>query len=85
MERRDVRAATRHVDDRTRRGDRPAERMAILRQAFEATLKDPAFLSDAKRLQMEIDPLTGPEIEKLLAAAYRAPKAVVAEAAKLVP
>jgi len=63
----------------------PAERLAILRQAFETTLKDPAFLSDAKRLQMEIDPLTGPEIEKLLATAYSAPKAVVAEAAKLVP
>jgi tripartite-type tricarboxylate transporter receptor subunit TctC len=63
----------------------PAERVAILRQAFEATLKDRAFLNDAKRLQMEIDPLSGPEIEKLLATAYSAPKAVVAEAAKLVP
>ena len=37
----------------------PADRVAILRQAFEATLKDPAFIADAARLQMEIDPLTG--------------------------
>jgi tripartite-type tricarboxylate transporter receptor subunit TctC len=63
----------------------PPERLAVLRNAFEMTLKDPAFLSDAKRLQMEIDPLTGPEIEKLLATAYSAPKGIVAEAAKLVP
>jgi len=63
----------------------PPDRVALLRSAFEKTLKDPAFLSDAKRLQMEIDPLTGPEIEKLLATAYGAPKAIVAEAAKLIP
>ena len=63
----------------------PADRVAMLRNAFEMTLKDSAFLSDAKRLQMEIDPLTGPDIEKLLATAYSAPKGIVAEAAKLVP
>jgi hypothetical protein len=63
----------------------PAERMAILRGAFEATLKDPAFLTDAARLQMDIDPLTGPQIEALLAKAYSAPRDVVAAAARLVP
>jgi tripartite-type tricarboxylate transporter receptor subunit TctC len=63
----------------------PAERLAILRRAFDATLKDPAFLSDAARLQMEIDPLNGAEIEALLAKAYSSPKDVVAAAAKLVP
>jgi hypothetical protein len=63
----------------------PQDRVRLLRQAFEATLKDPEFLSDAKRLQMEIDPLTGAEIEALLKNAYAAPPATVAEAAKLVP
>jgi tripartite-type tricarboxylate transporter receptor subunit TctC len=63
----------------------PLDRIALLRRAFAATLKDPDFLSDAKRLQMEIDPLTGEEIETLLKAAYAAPPAIVAEAAKLVP
>ena len=63
----------------------PPERLAILRRAFEATLKDPAFLSDAARRQMEIDPLSGPEIEALLAKAYNAPKDVIAAAAQLVP
>lgn len=47
--------------------------------------KDPAFLSDAERVQMEIDPLDGPAIEALLAKAYGAPKDVVAAAARSVP
>jgi tripartite-type tricarboxylate transporter receptor subunit TctC len=63
----------------------PAERIALLRQAFDATLKDPQFLADAKRLQMEIDPLTGDDIEKLLKTAYSAPAPIVARAANLVP
>jgi len=63
----------------------PADRVQMLRRAFDATLKDPAFLADAKRLQMEIDPLTGEEVEKLLRTAYAAPKDVVARAAPLIP
>ena len=63
----------------------PLDRIALLRRAFGATLKDPEFLSDAKRLQMEIDPLTGEEIQTLLKAAYAAAPTIVAEAAKLVP
>ena len=43
------------------------------------------FLSDARRLQLEIDPLTGVGIEALLKNAYASPPATVAEAAKLVP
>jgi hypothetical protein len=63
----------------------PADRAAMLRRAFDATLRDADFLADAKKLQMEIDPLTGDEIERLLKSAYGAPKPVVAQAAKLVP
>ena len=61
-----------------------ADRVAILRQAFEATLKDPAFLADAAKLQMEIDPLTGSQIEDLLKTAYSAPRPIVQRAAQLV-
>jgi tripartite-type tricarboxylate transporter receptor subunit TctC len=63
----------------------PADRVALLRAAFDATLKDPEFLADARRLQMEIDPLEGTDIEKLLKQAYSAPEAIVAKAAALVP
>jgi hypothetical protein len=63
----------------------PADRVAVLRRAFDETLKDPEFLADARRLQMEIDPLTGDEVERLLRTAYRAPPAIIARAAPLIP
>jgi tripartite-type tricarboxylate transporter receptor subunit TctC len=61
----------------------PADRVAILRQAFADTLKDPEFLAEAEKLQLEIDSLTGAEISALLTQAYGAPKAIVARAAEL--
>ncbi|HYM18569.1 MAG TPA: tripartite tricarboxylate transporter substrate-binding protein [Micropepsaceae bacterium] len=61
----------------------PTDRLNILRQAFEDTLKDPAFIAEAAKLQLEIDPLTGSEIETLLKKAYSAPKPIVAEAGAL--
>ncbi len=60
-----------------------ANRVEILRRAFEDTLKDPQFLAEAAKLQLEIDPLTGGEIEALLMRAYSAPKAIVERAAAL--
>jgi len=62
----------------------PADRVAALRRAFEATLKDGEFRADAEKVQLEIEPLTAGEIEKLLASAYGAPKAIVQKAAALV-
>ncbi len=59
------------------------ERVAVMRQAFEETLKDPQFVAEAAKLQLEIDPLTGTEIEGLLKSAYSAPKSVIERAAKL--
>jgi tripartite-type tricarboxylate transporter receptor subunit TctC len=61
-----------------------SEHIAILRRAFDATMRDPAFLAEAARLQLELDPLTGGDIETLLATAYGAPSAIVARAALLV-
>jgi tripartite-type tricarboxylate transporter receptor subunit TctC len=61
----------------------PPDRAAILRKAFDAALKDPAFIAEAGKLQLEIDPLTGGEIADLLKTAYAAPKPIVARAAQL--
>ena len=60
-----------------------ADRVTTLRQAFEETLKDPQFLAEARKLQLEIDPLTGAEIAGLLKTAYSAPKETVERAARL--
>ncbi len=62
----------------------PPERLAALRAAFAATMEDAAFRAEAQRLQLEIDPLGGEAIEKLLAGAYAAPREIVARAAALV-
>jgi tripartite-type tricarboxylate transporter receptor subunit TctC len=62
----------------------PPDRLAALRAAFEATMKDPEFIADAERNQMEIEPLTGAAIEALLQKAYASPPGVVAQAAALV-
>jgi tripartite-type tricarboxylate transporter receptor subunit TctC len=61
----------------------PADRVAALRQAFDATLKDEAFLEEARMAQLEIEPLTGQRIDELLAGAYAAPRAIVDKAASL--
>ena len=62
----------------------PAERVAALRAAFDATMRDPEFLAEAERLRMELDPLSADEIGRILAGAYGAPAGVVRRAAALV-
>jgi tripartite-type tricarboxylate transporter receptor subunit TctC len=55
----------------------PVDRVAALRKAFMETLKDPAFLAEAKKLDLEIDPITGEEITELLVDLYNTPKDIV--------
>jgi len=43
----------------------PADRVNILRQAFEKTIKDKAVLADAEKRNLEIDPNFSDELEKL--------------------
>lgn len=44
----------------------PADRMAALQEAFMATTKDPAFLAETKKLDLDVSPLTGDDIRKLV-------------------
>jgi tripartite-type tricarboxylate transporter receptor subunit TctC len=55
----------------------PADRVAVLRRAFDATTRDPEFLADVKKQKMELSPLTGEEVAKLVARIYATPKSVV--------
>jgi tripartite-type tricarboxylate transporter receptor subunit TctC len=55
----------------------PAERLAALRAAFEATTKDPAFLADAKRQDLEVRPVSGAEAQVLIKEIYATPPALV--------
>ncbi|HTY66189.1 MAG TPA: hypothetical protein VMH36_06040 [Alphaproteobacteria bacterium] len=55
----------------------PAERLAALRGAFDATMRDPGFLSDAERLGLEVNPVRGEAVEALINEIYGAAPAVV--------
>jgi tripartite-type tricarboxylate transporter receptor subunit TctC len=54
----------------------PADRLAVLRSAFEATMKDPEFLSAADKQRLNINPATGAEAEKIIAQIYAVPSHV---------
>jgi tripartite-type tricarboxylate transporter receptor subunit TctC len=56
----------------------PDDRVAILRRAFDATMKDTMFLADADRTGCEIDPMTGEEVQQAVSEIMATPKAVVA-------
>ena len=58
----------------------PADRASALRAAFDATMKDPDFLTEAKKLALEIEPVSGAEVQKLIEDLYRSPPDVVSRA-----
>jgi tripartite-type tricarboxylate transporter receptor subunit TctC len=62
----------------------PADRAAALTAAFDATMTDPEFLADAKKLDIDINPVSGPAISRLLTQLYATPKNVLQKAAQAV-
>ena len=64
--------------------DLPPERLQMLRDAFDATIKDPAFAEDVRQQRLGIDPRTGRELAALATSIYATPKAIVDKVAKLI-
>jgi len=62
----------------------PAEQVKMLRDAFEAVMKDEAFLADAKQGRLDIAPLRGEKVQDVVAKLYAAPKDVVQRAKQLI-
>jgi tripartite-type tricarboxylate transporter receptor subunit TctC len=62
----------------------PAPRLAILRTAFLATMKDPQFLADADKTGIDIAPLDGGKIQELIARLAATPDAVVQRAKRAI-
>lgn len=52
----------------------PADRLALLRSAFDATMQDPDFLSDARRSRLDVKPMSGAAITTMVADLYQLPK-----------
>jgi tripartite-type tricarboxylate transporter receptor subunit TctC len=56
----------------------PADRVQALRTAFRETLSDPEFVADARRAKLDVDPIGGDEVERLVADLFRLDPAIAA-------
>ena len=61
----------------------PPERVAALRRAFDATMKDPQFLAEAAKTNIDISPSTGEEAQKFSDMIANTPPAVIARAKQI--
>ena len=59
----------------------PPDRVAALRKAFDDTMKDPAFLEEAQKTDLEVQPVSGEAVQSLVADIYRSSPDVVKIAA----
>lgn len=57
----------------------PADRLAALRKAFMATMKDESFLADARKLKLDVDPAPAEEVVAVINSMYTAPPAAIAK------
>jgi tripartite-type tricarboxylate transporter receptor subunit TctC len=62
----------------------PTDRLRMLRDAFDATMKDPSFIAQAKKRKYSLDPEGGSDLEALIKKAYATPKPIVERIAKLI-
>ncbi len=58
----------------------PKERVAVLRKAMLDAMKDPALVDDARRMQVDFDPIPGEETAQMFADFYETPPALVEQA-----
>jgi len=64
--------------------DIPRDRAAALIAAFDATMKDAEYLADAKKSRIDVNPVSGADIDKLLAELYATPKDVIQKASQAI-
>ena len=60
----------------------PADRVAALRAAFDATMKDPAYLAEAAKLKIDVDPMNGADLAAFVAQISKTPADTVARVRK---
>jgi tripartite-type tricarboxylate transporter receptor subunit TctC len=56
----------------------PKERVEALRRAFDKTMKDKAFIAEAAKLQLDVSPMTGEELQELIGQLAATPHDIVA-------
>jgi tripartite-type tricarboxylate transporter receptor subunit TctC len=58
----------------------PPERVKAMRAAFDETMHDPAFLSDAHKALLDVDPTSAEDMTRIIDEAYATPKEIVTRA-----
>jgi len=61
----------------------PKDRLQILRRAFRNTFTDPDFVAEMKKSNLDINPLTGEEVEKIVHSLFRLDPALLSKLAKI--
>lgn len=61
----------------------PLDRVNALRRAFDAVMKDPAFIDEATKMGLDLDHMTGEEAQKINNAVLDAPPDVIARAKRI--
>jgi tripartite-type tricarboxylate transporter receptor subunit TctC len=61
----------------------PKDRVEILRNAFAATLTDPEFVAETKKINLDVNPLTGEEVKKIVDDLFKLPAPMVTKLASV--
>jgi len=64
--------------------DLPADRLKMLRDAFNATMKDPEFIADVKKQNLDLEPEDGEHLAALIKKIYATPKPIVEKISELI-
>ena len=60
----------------------PADRVAALRKAFDAAVRDPALIEDARRAGLDLEPVSAPELIEEFDALLQTPRDIVRKASE---
>ncbi len=62
----------------------PPERLAMLRDAFSKTMRDPDFVADSQKQQLPVDPIDGERLERTIRDVFATPPSVIAMVGKVI-
>jgi tripartite-type tricarboxylate transporter receptor subunit TctC len=62
----------------------PPDRLKMLRDAFDATMKDPEFVADVKRNKFDLEPEDGAHLSALIEKIYATPKSIIERVSNLI-
>jgi tripartite-type tricarboxylate transporter receptor subunit TctC len=61
----------------------PKERVQVLRKAFSETMKDREFLAEAAKSKLEVNPVTGAEVETIVSGLFKTDAALLAKMSEI--